>query len=168
MVRAVAILFVLGLAEPVMSYRATTRLPVAGRLSEGSKRSTAIACSSAPQQQATLAASVLGLASQPIMWWSLYTLKTTGCGLPAGPFGLIGAAEGISYLVVIGFVAASLLSKVTSGSGLPTGPGNLLGLAEGLSFLTAVAGLTVLGFQLSEYGYLPEAVPIPGGVCSNI
>ena len=42
------------------------------------------------------------------------------------------------------------------------------GAAEGLSFLSAVAGLAVLGFQLAEYGYLPEAVPIEGGVCSNI
>ena len=41
------------------------------------------------------------------------------CGLPAGPFGLIGAAEGISYLVVIGFVASSLVavSPGSSGSG---------------------------------------------------
>ena len=124
--------------------------------------------STAPQEQATLAASVLGLVSQPVMWRSLYTLKTTGCGLPAGPFGLIGAAEGISYLVVIGFVAAALLSKVTSGKGLPAGPGGLLGAAEGLSFLTAVAGLAVLGFQLADYGYVPEAVPYEGGVCSNI
>ena len=102
------------------------------------------------------------------MWWSLYTLKTTGCGLPAGPFGLLGAAEGVSYLVVVGFVAASLLNKLTSGRGLPAGPGGLLGAAEGLSFLTALAGLAVLGFQLADYGYLPEAVPVEGGVCSNI
>ena len=54
------------------------------------------------------------------------------CGLPAGPFGLIGAAEGISYLVVIGFVASSLLSKVTSCSGLPAGPGGLLGAHSSL------------------------------------
>ena len=54
------------------------------------------------------------------------------CGLPAGPFGLIGAAEGISYLVVIGFVASSLLSKATSGSGLPAGPGGLLGAHSSL------------------------------------
>ena len=59
-----------------------------------------VCSSSAPQEQATFAASVLGLASQPVFWWSLYTLKTTGCGLPAGPFGLLGAAEGVSYLVV--------------------------------------------------------------------
>ena len=102
------------------------------------------------------------------MWWSLYTINTTGCGLPAGPFGLLGAAEGVSYLVVVGFVAASLLNKLTSGRGLPAGPGGLLGAAEGLSFLTALAGLAVLGFQLADYGYLPEAVPVEGGVCSNI
>ena len=65
-------------------------------------------------------------------------------------------------------LGASLLSKVISGSGLPAGPGGLLGAAEGLSFLTAAAGLAVLGFQLADYGYLPEAVPIEGGVCSNI
>ena len=129
----------------------------------------AVTCTiSGPQAQATLAASILGLTSQPIMWWSLYTLKTTGCGLPAGPFGLIGAAEGISYLVVIGFCAASALTKATSGSGLPPGPGGLLGAAEGLSFMTALAGLAVLGFQLSDYGYLPEAVPVEGGVCSHL
>tara|TARA_B100000524_G_scaffold46783_1_gene22231 strand:- start:3242 stop:3595 length:354 start_codon:yes stop_codon:yes gene_type:complete len=58
------------------------------------------------------AAIVAGLAAQPIMWWSLYTLKTTGCGLPAGPFGLFGAAEGISYLVVAGVVTAALYKKV--------------------------------------------------------
>lgn len=78
------------------------------------------------------------------------------------------AAEGISYLVVIGFVGSALLSKVTSGKGLPAGPGGLLGAAEGLSFLTAAAGLVVLGFQLADYGYLPEAVPVEGGVCSHI
>jgi len=92
-----SLVFVLAiLAEPASGFRAATpplrRLPVSAR----PPRSTAISCSSAPQQQATLAASVLGLASQPVMWWSLFTLKTTGCGLPAGPFGLIGAAEGIS------------------------------------------------------------------------
>lgn len=106
--------------------------------------------------------------ANPIMWWSLFTLKTTGCGLPAGPFGLLGAAEGVSYLVVVGFVAAALYKKATTGSGLPAGPAGLLGAAEGLSFLSVAAGLAVLGFQFSEYGYLPEAVPVEGGRCSGI
>ena len=150
-----------GLPLRVRPLRATFQTP--------SSRTAVIQCAtSGPQQQATLAASILGLVSQPIMWWSLYTLKTTGCGLPAGPFGLIGAAEGVSYLVVIGFVGAAILSKVTTGKGLPAGPLGLLGAAEGLSFLSAVAGLAVLGFQLADYGYLPEAVPTEGGVCSDI
>ena len=157
----------LSLAESSGFAVAGYKRPLAPRSPTAIARSRPISASAA-QQQATLAASALGLASQPIMWWSLYTLKTTGCGLPAGPFGLIGAAEGISYLVVIGFVASSILSKVTSGSGLPAGPGGLLGAAEGLSFLTAAGGLAVLGFQLADYGYLPEAVPVEGGVCSNI
>lgn len=59
------------------------------------------------------AAIAAGLAAQPIMWWSLYALKTTGCGVPAGPLGLFGAAEGISYLVVTGVVATALYKKVT-------------------------------------------------------
>lgn len=108
-----------------------------------------------------------GFVANPVMWWSLATLKTTGCGLPAGPFGLLGALEGVSYLVVVGFVAAAIVKKVTTGSALPAGPFGLLGAAEGLSFLSCAAGLVVLGFQLADYGYLPEAVPVDGGACSE-
>jgi hypothetical protein len=45
------------------------------------------------------AAIALGLLANPICLWSEYTLKTTGAGLPPGPGGALGAAEGISYLV---------------------------------------------------------------------
>ena len=38
----------------------------------------------------------------PTVLYSEYVLKTTGCGLPAGPGGALGALEGISYLVVAG------------------------------------------------------------------
>ncbi|KAL4565447.1 hypothetical protein LXL04_029542 [Taraxacum kok-saghyz] len=41
-----------------------------------------------------------GLIANPVIGWSLYTLKTTRCGLPPGPGGSIGALEGVSYLVV--------------------------------------------------------------------
>ena len=44
-----------------------------------------------------------------------------GCGLPPGPSGLLGAAEGISYLSVIGIAVWGLVSKVSSGKGLPAG-----------------------------------------------
>ncbi|KAL4572449.1 hypothetical protein LXL04_019226 [Taraxacum kok-saghyz] len=49
-----------------------------------------------------------GLIANPVIGWSLYTLKTTGCGLPPGPGGSIGALEGVSYLVVVGIVGWSL------------------------------------------------------------
>ena len=113
---------------------------------------------------------VPALVCQPVMYWSLYTLKTTDCGLPAGPFGLFGAAEGISYLIVAGVVVAALVKKATTGSGFEDEEGALplKGLAEGLCFLTAIVGLAVLGAQLLEYGFVPEAVPVEGGRCSNI
>ena len=97
---------------------------------------------------------------------SEYVLNTTGCGLPAGPLGLIGLAEGLSYLGVVGIVAISLVAKVKTGAGLPAGPGGLLGAAEGLSYLALVAGLVVLVLQVTNYGYIPNAVPMEGGMCS--
>ena len=110
----------------------------------------------------------LGVLASGVMFFSLFTLKTTGCGLQAGPFGLEGFAEGISYLYVPGLGAYSLYKKVTTGSGLPAGPAGVLGAAEGLAFLAIVAGLVVLGFQLADYGFIPEALPTAGGQCSNI
>jgi len=109
---------------------------------------------------------IAGTVASIIVFYSEFTLKTTGCGLPAGPFGLLGAVEGVSYLGVIGIVAYSLYSKITTGRGLPAGPAGLLGAAEGLSFLAIVAGLVVLGFQIMDYGYIPNAVPMEGGMCS--
>jgi hypothetical protein len=41
---------------------------------------------------------VLGTVSSLIVFYSEFVLKTTGCGLPAGPFGLFGLAEGIRKL----------------------------------------------------------------------
>ena len=58
-----------------------------------------------------------GLVANAICDYSLYVLKTTGCGLPAGPFGLIGATEGVSYLTVVGILGWSLFTKVKTGSG---------------------------------------------------
>jgi hypothetical protein len=107
-----------------------------------------------------------GVVASAIMLYSEYTLKQTGCGLPAGPAGLIGAAEGLSYLYVVGLTGFSLWKKVKTGSGLPAGPGGILGAAEGLSFLAIAAGLVVLGFQVLDYGYIPNAVPMEGGMCS--
>jgi hypothetical protein len=52
------------------------------------------------------------------------------------------------------------------GSGLPSGPKGILGLAEGSSFLAVFSGLIVLGFQVFDFGYIPNAVPMEGGMCS--
>lgn len=106
-----------------------------------------------------------GVFASAVMLYSEFTLKTTGCGLPAGPFGAVGAVEGISYLAVIGIAGASVVTKVKTGSGLPAGPGGLLGLAEGLAYTAIAAGIVVLGFQLGDYGYLPNVIPVEGGRC---
>ena len=109
-----------------------------------------------------------GLISAPLTLYSEYVLKTTGCGLPAGPFGLLGAAEGISYLVVVYIVGWSLYTKITTGKGLPAGNAGLLGAAEGMAYLSILTGLVVFGFQIKDYGFIPEPVPIEGGRCSGL
>lgn len=104
---------------------------------------------------------VVGTKMSLIVFISEYVLKTTGCGLPAGPYGIIGALEGISYLGVSAIAALSIYTKVKTGSGLK----GILGLAEGLSFLAIAVGLVVLAFQITDYGFIPNAVPIEGGIC---
>uniref|UniRef100_A0A7S4JL61 Uncharacterized protein n=1 Tax=Odontella aurita TaxID=265563 RepID=A0A7S4JL61_9STRA len=101
-----------------------------------------------------------GLAAQPVVWTSLYFVVTTGAGLPPGPFGLLGALEGVSYLLVVGIVGASLYKKVATGSGLPAGKNGLLGAAEGLSYLSVLGGLLALASLVGERGCVPNAKPI--------
>ncbi|KAJ6800168.1 uncharacterized protein M6B38_205150 [Iris pallida] len=110
-----------------------------------------------------LAAAIGGLVSNPVIGWSLYTLKTTGCGLPPGPGGSIGALEGVSYLVVAGIVAWSIYTKAKTGRGLPSGPYGILGAVEGLSYLTLLAILVVFGLQFFDRGYIPG--PLPADQC---
>ncbi|GMN29574.1 hypothetical protein TIFTF001_002486 [Ficus carica] len=112
---------------------------------------------------AEIAAIAGGLVSTPVIGWSLYALKTTGCGLPPGPGGSIGALEGVSYLVVVGIVAWSLYTKTKTGSGLPNGPFGLLGAVEGLSYLSLLAILVVFGLQFLEQGSIPG--PLPSDQC---
>jgi hypothetical protein len=108
---------------------------------------------------------VTGTIAALVTLYSEFVLKTTGCGLPAGPFGLVGGVEGLSYLGVTGIAAYSLYTKIKTGSGLPAGPKGLLGAAEGLAYLAIVAGLVVLALQVSNYGYIPNAVPGEGSIC---
>lgn len=69
-----------------------------------------------------------------------------GCGLPPGPYGLLGAAEGISYLTVLGFAGAGAAARGTSGGkkGLP----GALQVPEVLAYGALAAGLFVLASQV--------------------
>ena len=54
----------------------------------------------------------IGSVAALITLYSEFTLANTGCGLPAGPLGLVGLAEGLSYLGIVGIVGYSLFTKV--------------------------------------------------------
>ena len=108
---------------------------------------------------------IAGLLTSTIMLYSESVLFRTGCGLPAGPYGLIGAVEGVSYLGTTLLVGYSIYTKIKSGSGLPVGPYGVLGAAEGLAYAALLAGLVVLISRVVNYGYIPNAVPMEGGMC---
>lgn len=97
----------------------------------------------------------VGLVSQPIVWISLYSVATTGHGLPAGPGGSIGAVEGIAYLVVVAM--ALLPTSVTAGGNDDDGGSSL---ARTLSRTSIAVGLLVLAGVAVGKGYVPNAKPI--------
>ena len=109
------------------------------------------------------AALVAGLVATPVTLYSEFVLKTTGCGLPPGPAGSLGALEGVSYLVVVGILGLSASAKASTGSGLKAGPYGLLGAVEGLAFLALLAGLVVAGATIADTGGLPS--PLPDARC---
>ncbi|CAK0862745.1 unnamed protein product, partial [Prorocentrum cordatum] len=92
------------------------------------------------------AVSVAVLPYIPLSLYSSYVLVTTGSGLPAGPNGVYGAAEGFATLTVFLVSLWSLVSFVTRARGLPAGPLSLLGAAQLGSYLAvlAFAGATYL------------------------
>lgn len=82
----------------------------------------------------------------PLSLYSSYVLVTTGSGLPAGPNGVYGAAEGFATLTVFLVSLWSLVSFATRARGLPEGPLSLLGVAQFGSYLAVLvfAGATYL------------------------
>ena len=94
----------------------------------------------------------VGVTSQPIVWVSLYFVASTGRGLPEGPFGLLGAIEGLSYLAIVSLVLKRLVLK-SKGS-------DLLEKAENLSLLTIGFSLLVLGNLIAQQGCIPNAKPL--------
>lgn len=71
---------------------------------------------------------------------------SAGCGLPPGPFGLLGAAEGLSYLTVLGFAGAGVSARVNSGG--KQGLQGVLAVPETLAYGALGAGLLVMASQV--------------------
>ena len=115
-------------------------------------------------------AGILGTIASIVVLRSEFVLKTTGCGLPAGPFGIVGALEGISYLGVVATSVAAAISYFSSSDDDDESNSNsnviIAGrLAVSLSCTAIVFGIAVLAFQLTDYGYIPNAVPMEGAMC---
>jgi len=107
------------------------------------------------------AAVTAGLVAQPIVWASLYSVATTGAGLPAGPGGLLGALVGVSYLVIVGWVAgASVVRRVPSTVSERNASTAAAVAAEALSWVSLLAGLVVLARLVADQGCIPNAQPI--------
>lgn len=105
-------------------------------------------------------------ACQPIVWISLYSVATNGSGLPAGPGGIVGAIEGISYLIVVIFALfpSSLLStKNTEASTTSSSTATTViatATTQIISRLTITIGLFVLIGLICDQGCVPNAKPI--------
>ncbi|DBA66200.1 TPA: hypothetical protein ACH3X2_002580 [Trebouxia sp. C0005] len=143
--------------NPASSRNPKEGLPKAFTNHEPASASSASSFSTANTGQ--LAVGLLGLFAVPVVAWSEYTLRTTGCGLPPGPGGLLGATEGLSYLTVGALAVWSIVTKISTGHSLPKGPAGLLAGAEKLAFTSILAGVAVLGLQVKDYGYIPAALP---------
>ena len=96
-----------------------------------------------------------GLAANPVALASLVSLSSTGCGLPKGPFGLLGAIETLSYLIIAGIVFSWTPEEGGIGSaglGLgerdvesaPPGGPSLQGAVEIVSFFVFLAAFLLL------------------------
>lgn len=86
-------------------------------------------------------------------------LLTACCGLPRGPFGLLGGLEAVSYLTILTVLGWSAYRRLVRGApGLPPGPLGLLPVAEGLSYATAIGFLFVISVQILGNGWVPGAL----------
>lgn len=87
------------------------------------------------------------------------TLIPACCGLPRGPFGLLGGLEAVSYLTVLTVLGWSAYRRLVRGApGLPPGPLGLLPVAEGLSYAAAIGFLFVISVQILGNGWVPGAL----------
>ena len=112
-----------------------------------------------------------------MVWISLYFVKTTGGGLPAGPGGIIGAIEGLSYLLVVIFALfPSLLPSLSfdeqkqqddngddDDSAIVTTTTTTMTIVEVTTLssrITLVLGLLTLIGLIVDQGCIPNAKPI--------
>lgn len=95
---------------------------------------------------------VVGLFAQPIVWASLANVKLTGAGLPSGPFGIVGALEGISYLILLAWSVAWGVTRFQNR--------RTVRLVEALSAGTIALGILVLLSLVADKGCVPNAKPI--------
>ena len=103
----------------------------------------------------------VGLLAQPIVWISLFCVSTTGGGLPEGPYGLVGALEGLSYLTVVGWAAAALFwTNQPSAAAAAAAAAAEVTLSKRLSLFTIGIGLWVLVQLVTDQGCVPNAKPI--------
>ena len=104
-----------------------------------------------------IVADVVGVGASSVVLYSEWTLSQTGCGLPAGPYGIVGGIEGISYLLVVAIAAQTIL--------IPSDEKKEINVGFIASLISILIGLLVLFGQLTNYGYIPNAVPMEGGMC---
>jgi len=97
------------------------------------------------------------LISQPIVWVSLYSVATTGGGLPEGPYGLIGGIEGLAYLAVVGWAGVGIFF---SSSNPEKSKEETRTISEKISLITIGIGLLVLVNLVLNQGCVPNAKPI--------
>jgi hypothetical protein len=152
------------------------RLPMAGRDSEDDNGELEKRKTDHPRMVVVWS----GLLAQPIVWASLVNVGITGAGLPSGPFGIVGGAEGISYLLLLGWAGAWALRRRNNNNNnnnnntereedddddLFSSSSNcqrisLLLLVENLSVLSLVLGLLVVASLVADEGCVPNAKPI--------
>ena len=127
------------------------------------------------------------IAAAMVVLRSEFVLKTTGCGLPAGPYGVVGAMEGLSYVAVV-LTCATAIANYVSSSAATAAPAVVVKrgvddenssssstsntitrttklIAIVLSSTAILLGIIVVIFQVLDYGYIPNAVPMKGGMC---
>ena len=102
---------------------------------------------------------LLSVVSLGIVWVSLATVATTGAGLPPGPFGILGALEGVSYLIMLALVGKFAYRNIAEADedDLKSGVGIL---AERLAIFTLALSLLVLASLVVRQGCVPNATPI--------